>query len=185
MSDIKTIKRTFILRDFDYDRDFVFVLFSEESKAPEFDRSDPFKLSYESILVTSYDTSRVDNPLLLYALQDHPDNIVFKSNIQIQASHNNVLCRNPNGLVSKLPVKHIDYEFTLGNNRTASLDCISDTSESELKTLQEIAKSSELPINLLESNYYSELYWATRTDNGNIRCKRLKIEIEFYDLRRI
>ena len=183
---MKTIKRTFILRDFDYDRDFAFVLASEESKAPEFDRSDLSKLVYETILVTSYDTSRVDNPFLIYALQDHPDNIIFKSNIQIQDSHNNVLCRNPNGLVSKLPVKHIDYEFTLGNNRTASLDCISDTSESELKTLQEIAKSSEVPINFfLESNYYSELYWATRTDNGNIRCRRLKIEIEFYDLRRI
>lgn len=181
---MKTIKRTFILRDFDYDRDFAFVLASEESKAPDFDRSDLSKLVYETILVTSYDTSRVDDPLLLYALQDYPDNIIFKSNIQIQASHNNVLCRNPNGLVSKLPVKHINYEFTLGNNRTASLDYIGDTSESELKTLQEVAKSSEVPINFLESNYYSELYWATKTNNGNIRCKRLKIEIEFYDLRR-
>lgn len=180
---MKTIKRTFILRDFDYDRDFAFVLASEESKAPEFDRSDLSKLVYETILVTSYDTSRVDNPFLIYALQDKLDNIIFKSNIQIQASHNNVLCRNPNGLVSKLPVKHISYEFTLGNNRTASLDCISDTSESELKTLQEVAKSYEVPINFLESNYYSELYWATRTDNGNIRCRRLKIEIEFYDFR--
>lgn len=180
---MKTIKRTFILRDFDYDRDFAFVLASEESKAPDFDKSDLSKLVYETILVTSYDTSRVDNPLLLYALQDYQDNIIFKSNIQIQVSHNNVLCRNPNGLVSKLPVKHIDYEFTLGNNRTASLDCISDTSESELKTLQEIAKSYEVPINFLEPNYYSELYWATKTDNGNIRCRRLKIEIEFYDLR--
>ena len=149
---MKTIKRTFILRDFDYDRDFAFVLFSEESKAPEFDRSDPFKLSYESILVTSYETSRVYNTLLLYALQYNPENINFKSNIQIQDSHNNVLCRNPNGLVSKLPVKHIDYEFTICNNRTSSLDCISYKSESELKTLLVIANSSELPINLLESN---------------------------------
>lgn len=180
---MKTIKRTFILRDFDYDIDFAFVLASEESKAPDFDKSDLFKLSYETILVTSYDTSKVDNPFLLYALQDYPNNIIFKSNIQIQTSHNNVLCRNPNGLVSKLPVKRINYVFTLGNNRTAFLDCIGDTSESELKTIQEVAKSSEVPINFLESNYYSELYWATRTNNGNIRCKRLKIEIEFYDLR--
>lgn len=185
MPDIKTIKRTFILRDFDYDRDFAFVLASEESKAPDFDKSDLSKLVYETILVTSYDTSRVDNPFLIYALQDKLDNSIFKSNIQIQTSHNNVLCRNPNGLVSKLPVKHINYEFTLGNNRTAYLDYISDTSESKLKTLQEVAKSSEVPINFLESNYYSELYWATRTTNGNTTCKRLKIEIEFYDLRRI